>query len=67
MPLFETLLTFNEIMSSEPPATGVGAITITPDYTGVTLSWDAVEGATTYTVSVQAAGASEWTLSLIHI
>lgn len=45
----------------EPPTAGVTNFAAVPDFTSVALSWDAVEGATSYSVSWRAAGSTEWT------
>jgi len=45
----------------EPPLTGVTNFNAVAEFTTVALSWDAVEGATSYNVAWRPAGASDWT------
>jgi len=45
----------------EPPMAGVVNFVAVPEFTTVTLTWDAVEGAENYNVGWQAVGAADWT------
>ena len=46
---------------AEPPATGVSNFVAVAEFTTVTLTWDAVEGATNYNVAWRSAGGDDWT------
>ncbi|XP_063687094.1 uncharacterized protein LOC134820570 isoform X1 [Bolinopsis microptera] len=45
----------------EPPMAGVVNFVAVPEFTTVDLTWDVVEGASSYNVGWQAVGAADWT------